>query len=168
MLILGNVLCTNRLRTDYAQTDETMASFLLNKPDAAIRSAAETAQAALPKTGGTMTGPIAMGGQKITGLPEPAASTDPATKGYVDAGKTAVSAALSTAWPGNTQTVAVSGVKGDSYVLVTPAPESFVAWSEAGVRCTAQSDGQLSFACQEVPSQALTANILIMNVGGQV
>ncbi len=39
---------------------------------------------ALPLAGGTMTGNIAMGSHKVTGLATPTASTDAATKGYVD------------------------------------------------------------------------------------
>lgn len=39
---------------------------------------------ALPTTGGTMTGAIAMGGKKITGLGTPTANTDAATKAYAD------------------------------------------------------------------------------------
>jgi len=38
----------------------------------------------LPLAGGTMSGAIAMGGSKITGLGTPTASTDAATKGYID------------------------------------------------------------------------------------
>jgi len=38
----------------------------------------------LPLAGGTMTGAIAMGTNKITGMGTPTASTDAATKGYVD------------------------------------------------------------------------------------
>jgi len=40
----------------------------------------------LPKAGGTMTGAIAMGTSKITGLGTPTAGTDATTKTYVDAG----------------------------------------------------------------------------------
>ena len=39
----------------------------------------------LPLAGGTMTGAIAMGGSKITGLGTPTATTDATTKAYVDA-----------------------------------------------------------------------------------
>lgn len=41
---------------------------------------------ALPLTGGTMTGPVDMGGQSLGGLPEPSAADQAAGKGYVDQG----------------------------------------------------------------------------------
>ena len=49
-----------------------------------VKSAYDLANAALPKSGGTMSGAIAMGGSKITGLGTPTASDDAATKAYVD------------------------------------------------------------------------------------
>ena len=47
-------------------------------------TAQTTANAALPKAGGTMSGAIAMGNNKITGLGTPTAAADAATKDYVD------------------------------------------------------------------------------------
>lgn len=47
-------------------------------------TAQTTANAALPKAGGTMTGQIDMSNQKIVSLGTPIVSTDAATKGYVD------------------------------------------------------------------------------------
>lgn len=44
---------------------------------------------ALPLSGGTMTGPINMNGQPISGLNDPTEDTQAARKGYVDAAKTA-------------------------------------------------------------------------------
>ena len=53
----------------------------------------------LPLAGGTMTGAIAMGNSKITGLATPTASTDAATKGYIDStfSETAAAATSATA-----------------------------------------------------------------------
>ena len=53
--------------------------------DAAFSTTVTTALAArLPLAGGTMSGAIAMGTNKVTGLGTPTTSTDAATKGYVD------------------------------------------------------------------------------------
>jgi hypothetical protein len=54
--------------------------------DYATAAQGATADDALPKSGGTMTGAIAMGTSKITGLGDPTAAQDAATKAYVDAG----------------------------------------------------------------------------------
>lgn len=48
-----------------------------------INAVVATANAALPKSGGTMTGAIAMGGNKITGLADGTVATDAATFGQV-------------------------------------------------------------------------------------
>lgn len=52
--------------------------------DYATAAQGSTADAALPKTGGTMSGAIAMGTNKITGMGDPTANQDAATKAYVD------------------------------------------------------------------------------------
>ena len=52
--------------------------------DAVLTSTTTTANAALPKAGGTMTGAIAMGTFKITGAGDPTNAQDLATKTYVD------------------------------------------------------------------------------------
>lgn len=52
------------------------------RPDNWIPTATDVG--ALPSTGGTMTGPIAMGGNKVTGLGAPTADTDAVTKAYAD------------------------------------------------------------------------------------
>lgn len=49
---------------------------------------------AVARNGDTMAGPLAMGGNQLTGLPAPANATDAATKAYVDALAAAVSGAL--------------------------------------------------------------------------
>lgn len=65
-------------------------------------------------------------------------------------------------WSSNYQTVAVSGVTASSNIIVTAAPASYIAYAEAGVRCTGQGSGALSFACEETPTQNLTVNVLIL------
>ena len=52
--------------------------------DYATATQGTTADAALPKAGGTMSGAIAMGTNKVTGMGDPTAAQDAATKAYVD------------------------------------------------------------------------------------
>jgi hypothetical protein len=152
------------LRTDYLETNPAKSSFLVNNPSKDINEAKETAGKALPKSGGTMTGDIAMGGKKVSGLGAPIAESDAATKDYVDKRKATSSVTLSaSAWSNKTQTVSVPGVTADNTVLVTPAPNSYVAYGEAVVYCSAQGSGTLTFTCDEVPTADLTVNVLIMN-----
>ena len=74
-----------------------------------------------------------------------------------------VTATLTVAgWSGTTQTVSVTGVTADSILTVTYAPASHDAWLDAGVYCSAQGAGTLTFTCESVPSAALTANIVIL------
>lgn len=65
-------------------------------------------------------------------------------------------------WSGTTQTVSVTGVTADSILTVTYAPDSHDAWLDAGVYCSAQGAGTLTFACDTVPTAALTANVVIL------
>lgn len=65
-------------------------------------------------------------------------------------------------WSGTTQTVSVTGVTANSILTVTYAPASHDAWLDAGVYCSAQGAGTLTFTCESVPSAALTANIVII------
>ena len=63
-----------------------------------------------------------------------------------------------------TQTVSVAGVLADETkqaITPTPAPASWEAAGLAGVRCSAQAAGKLTFACSTVPTVDLTYNVLI-------
>ena len=71
----------------------------------------------------------------------------------------AVSIATS-AWSGGTATVSASAVTASNDVIVTPAPASMAAWAAAGVYCSAQGAGTLTFTCSTAPSAALTANVM--------
>ena len=92
MKIRGNTVGTTMPRTNYEQTDPTKADYLRGKEkiDESISKAQKTADDALPKTGGTvtgditMTGNIAMGGKKITDVGAPADDGDAVNKKYVD------------------------------------------------------------------------------------
>ena len=61
-----------------------------------------------------------------------------------------------------TQTVSVAGVTATANCIITAAPGSYMAYAEAGVRCTAQGAGTLTFACETVPTADVAANVLIL------
>lgn len=128
---------------------------------------------ALAITGGTMEGAINMNGQKISGLNEPTGDNEPATKGYADEIKSIANGKCSKAektasltvsgWGTDlTQTVSVSGVTASNTVIAAPNAASHAAYAEANVRCTAQAIGKLTFICDEVPTAALTVNVVIL------
>lgn len=108
---------------------------------------------------------------EMASLQEPHASTH--AKGgsdeikLTDIGAAAASVAVTailpiSGWTNNTQTVAVPGVKANSNVIVSAAPESFTAYGEAGIYCSAQDAGQLTFVCTDTPSANITVNIVIV------
>ena len=61
-----------------------------------------------------------------------------------------------------TQTVSVAGVTATANCIITAAPDSYMAYAEAGVRCTAQGAGTLTFACETVPTADVATNVLIL------
>lgn len=61
-----------------------------------------------------------------------------------------------------TQTVSAAGVTATANCIITAAPDSYMAYAEAGVRCTAQGAGTLTFACETVPTADMAANVLIL------
>lgn len=65
-------------------------------------------------------------------------------------------------WASNSQTVTVSGVSTSNIVIVSPSPDSFEAYGEAGVRCSAQANNSLTFTCSDTPSANLTVNVIIL------
>lgn len=67
-------------------------------------------------------------------------------------------------WSGSQQTVTVTGVTGDEescHVIPSPAPSSRETYAEAGIYCSAQADGALTFTCESVPSEAITVNVAV-------
>jgi hypothetical protein len=69
------------------------------------------------------------------------------------------------AWSGNSQTINVSNVTAGSLVTVAPVPTALnrTAYLEAGVYCSAQGVGTLTFVCEDVPSVNLNVNVQIIN-----
>lgn len=74
--------------------------------------------------------------------------------------RTATLAAAS--WSSKKQTVTVSGITASQHLVIAPAPASYVAYGESMVRCIAQAANSLTFQCEDVPTAALTVNILIV------
>lgn len=66
-------------------------------------------------------------------------------------------------WSSNAQTVSVSGVTASNVVIVAPAPASFEDYGKAGIYCSAQASGSLTFKCSKTPTAAISVNIVILN-----
>ena len=96
------------------------------------------------------------------------AAADSATvRAYVDGKETFQTVTLTAAgWSNKKQTVAVADVTADeaaTHVIVAPDPaaENYSAYNKAGVRCSAQGAGTLTFECEKVPSAALVVNVRV-------
>lgn len=75
-------------------------------------------------------------------------------------------------WAGSaapyTQTAAVAGVRADEagqLVQVAPASASREAWNAAGVQCTAQGAGTLTFSAAEKPGTDISVYVVLQEVG---
>lgn len=62
----------------------------------------------------------------------------------------------------NTQTVGVDELKSGAALLVVGAPETFKAYTDAGVFNSAQGENTLTFTCEYQPSSDLKANVLML------
>lgn len=58
------------------------------------------------------------------------------------------------------QTINVTGVTATNVVMVSPTPVSAEDYAQAGIVCTAQSAGTLTFTCKTIPSVDLTLNVV--------
>ena len=137
------------------------------------------AMQSLPKSGGTMQGDINMDGHAVTGLNDPVSDGDAVNKAYFDSTleeliksgtefinskKKAVTVTLPAAgWAENGQTVNVGGVTAGNTILVGYSPDSFESYSDAGIRCTGQGAGTLSFVCESTPDADVNVNVVILN-----
>ena len=130
---------------------------------------------ALQLTGGQVTGPVTFGDSVsiddltagdlvVTG----SASFTNGVSGIALSqlsGITSTTATLAAnSWSSNAQTVTVSGVTATNTVVVSPAPASFAEYSTSVVYCSAQGANSLTFTCTTIPTNALTVNVLILNI----
>lgn len=65
-------------------------------------------------------------------------------------------------WSSNTQTISVTGVTATSVVFVSPDPLSASDYASAGILCSAQNAGTLTFTCDTTPTNAITVNIVCL------
>lgn len=125
----------------------------------------------LNKSGGAMTGPIDMQGNKLSNVPAPASDLDAANKQYVDTRHINGAVTLyAGGWANNTQTVSFPGVtadtsKTDIYTSPAPADDNYAAYVENGVRPYSQGDGTITFKCEDVPSVNVVVNVSVEFVG---
>ena len=125
---------------------------------------------ALAVSGGDVTGPIAMGGNKVTELGTPTDSGDAATKGYVDGKRITKAATIPTNWSGSsapyTQSISVTGILSTDAPHITPVYSSTLetalmekdAW--AMVSKAETSDGTVTFTCfEDKPTTAISIQI---------
>jgi len=66
-------------------------------------------------------------------------------------------------WSNNSQTVTATGVTASNNVIVSPAPASIDNYVAAGIKCTAQGSGTLTFTCTTTPSTAISVNVVILS-----
>jgi len=87
----ASTLASGTVTGNWTVTGTLTVSTPTNSTDAASKGYVDTADALkVAKSGDTMSGNLAMGSNKVTGLATPTDSADAATKGYVDAQVTAV------------------------------------------------------------------------------
>jgi hypothetical protein len=124
--------------------------------DYATAAQGTLAAAALPKSGGTMSGAIAMGTSKITGAGDPTAAQDVATKAYVDAN-------IGGGGGGETlqQTLAIGN---------TTTTDTKIQFRDTGLYINSSADGQLDIVADtEIQIAATTVDVNgILDVSGNI
>lgn len=68
----------------------------------------------------------------------------------------------SASWSNDAQTVNVTGVTASNTVIISPSPSSMSDYTDAGIYCSAQGSGTLTFICNAVPSGNITVNVVIV------
>ena len=66
-------------------------------------------------------------------------------------------------WSNNTQTVNIAAATATNSIVVSPIPAHQSAYSDAGILCTAQSSGSITFSCDSAPASAIQVNVLVID-----
>ena len=132
-------------------------------------------QDSLPIKGGTMEGTVNMNNHPLEGISDPVKDDQAANKKFVEdsvkdvkeiadqkTGKVSIQVTLKAdSWVDNKQSVSAKGVTADNDVFITAAPDSYVAYAESMIYCSAQEKDLLTFACGEVPAKQVNVNVII-------
>lgn len=65
-------------------------------------------------------------------------------------------------WSSNSQTVNVTGITATGIVFVSPDPTDQSAYTSAGITCSAQGAGTLTFTCDTTPSADIDVNVVCL------
>lgn len=65
-------------------------------------------------------------------------------------------------WVADSQTVTATGVTATNLVIVAPTPADQAAYVAAGIICTTQGAGTLTFTCTTTPTVALDVQVVIL------
>lgn len=74
---------------------------------------------------------------------------------------TATGTLLNTGWSNNQQTINIPQVMADSAVIVSSTPADADAYTNAGILCTAQADGTLTFTRKNATTKDVGVNVFI-------
>lgn len=71
---------------------------------------------------------------------------------------------LASGWSSSnkSQTINVAVVTTTDDIIVTYAPSSHDAYVNAGIYCSAQGNGTLTFKCNKIPTSNVTVNIMLL------
>lgn len=65
-------------------------------------------------------------------------------------------------WSSNTQTISVAGITTTGVVLVSPIPTDQADYTSAGIYCSAQSAGSLTFTCSTTPANDIDVVVVML------
>lgn len=76
--------------------------------------------------------------------------------------QTATISIATSAWSSKSATVNCSIATASNTLIIAPAPSSHSAWGTGKVRATAQAAGKITFACDTVPTAAVSVNVVAL------